>query len=82
MQDGEWTKPIHFGVERSKVKATMNLCQHFGSDTINVVVFNAQLSYFIHRCRVARGRYLYMLGSKGLRSRSQLCQHFGSDMIT
>ena len=66
MQDGERKIPIHFRVKRSKVKVTTELCQHFGSDTITwVLVFNVQLSYFMHRCRMARGRYLYMLGSKG-----------------
>ena len=59
----------------------MELCQHFGSNTITWVVFNVPLSYFIHRCRMARGRYLYILGSK-VKATTELCQHFGSDTIT
>ena len=43
----------------------MELCQLFGSDTRTWVVLNVQLSYFIHRCRMLRGRYLYIFGSKG-----------------
>ena len=35
-----------------------------GSDTITWVVFNVQLSYFIHRCRIVRGRHLYIWGQK------------------
>ena len=67
MQDGERKihTCIHFGVKMSKVKVTTELCQHFGSDTITGVVLNIQLSYFIHRCRMVSGRYLYILGSKG-----------------
>ena len=46
----------------------------FGSDMITWACFNIQLSYFIHRCRMARGRYLYMyiLGSKS-QSPTELC---------
>ena len=55
MQDGEWKIPIHFGIKRSKVNVTMELCQHFGSDTITGVVFNVHPSYFIHRCRMVSG---------------------------
>ena len=43
----------------------LSVRQHFGSDTITWVVFMVQLSYFIHRCRMVRGRYLYILRSKG-----------------
>ena len=55
-----------------KVKVTTELCQQFGSDMITLLVFNVQLSYFIHRWRMVKGRYLYILGSKGQRSWSQL----------
>ena len=58
MQDGERKIPIHVGVKRSKPKVTTEICQHYGSDTITWVVFNIQLSYFINRCRMVRGRYL------------------------
>ena len=47
MQDGEREIPIYFGVKSTKVKATTELCQDFGSDTITWVVFNVQLSYFM-----------------------------------
>ena len=43
MQDCEGKIPIHFW--GPKVKVTIELCQHFGSDTITGVVFNKQLSY-------------------------------------
>ena len=49
MQDCERKIPIYFWVKRSKVKVTTELCQHFCSDTITGVVFNVQLSYFIHK---------------------------------
>ena len=39
-----------------------------------------QLSYFIHRCRMARGIYLYISRSK-VKVTADLCQHFGSDII-
>ena len=78
MQYGERKIHLHFG---SKVKVTMILCQHFGSDTITWVLFNIQLSYFIHRCRIVRRRYLYIFGSK-VKVTMELCQHFGSDTIT
>ena len=56
MQDGKREMPIHFGVQRSRSQRNF----------VNTwVVFNIQLSYFIHRCRMARGRYLFILGSKG-----------------
>ena len=45
----------------SKVKVTTELYQHFGSDTITLVVFNVQLSYFIHRCRMMREMYIVPL---------------------
>ena len=48
---------------------------------ITWVVFYVQLSYFIHRCRMVRGRYLYILGSK-VKVTTELCQRFGSDTIT
>ena len=35
------------------------------SDTITWLVFNLKLSYFIPWCRMARGRYLYILEFKG-----------------
>ena len=38
--------------------------QHFGFDTITWSVFNVHLSHFINRCRMIRGRYLCILGSK------------------
>ena len=31
---------------------------------ITCIVFNIHLSYFIHRCRMVRERYLYIFGSK------------------
>ena len=65
MQDGERKISIHFGIKRSKVKVTTEHCLHFGSDTITSVVFNEQLSYFVHRCRMVRGRYLFILWFKG-----------------
>ena len=65
MQNGEKNILIHFEVKGSKVKVRTELCQHLGSDTITLVVFSVELSYFIHRCRMVRGRYLYILGSKG-----------------
>ena len=36
------------------------------------LVFNLQLSYFTHECKMERRRYLYILGSKEQRSMSQL----------
>ena len=69
--------PIGNGFVRPSICLSVNT----GSDTINWVVFNVQLSYFLHRCRMARGRYLYILGSK-VKVTTELCQHFGSDMIT
>ena len=62
--------PIHFEVQGSKVKVTTERCRLFGSDPITRVVFNIQLSYFIHRCRMVRGKYLYILRSKCQRLRS------------
>ena len=73
MQHGERKIPIHLW---SKVKVTSELCQHFGSDTIIWLVFNVQLSYFLHRCRMVRGRYLYILGSKGQGHNGTLSTHW------
>ena len=39
--------------------------KHFGSESMTWVVFNVQLSYFIHRCRMVRESYLYILQFKG-----------------
>ena len=73
-----------FWSKGQRSRSSTELCQHFGSDTITWVVFNVQLSYFIHRCRMVRGRYLYIFGSAVQRSKvtTELCQHFGSDTIT
>ena len=71
MQDDGRKILIHFGIKRSKAKVTTELCQHFGSDTITLV-FNVQLLYFIHRCRIAREHHLFIVGSKSERSMSQL----------
>ena len=38
---------IYFGIKRSKIKVTRELCQHFGPDTISLVVFNLQISYIV-----------------------------------
>ena len=70
--DAGWQEKGTYTFLGQNVKVTSELCQHFGSDTITWVFFNVQLSYSIHRCRMVRGRYLYILGSKGQRSRSQL----------
>ena len=64
MQDGERKIPIHFEVKMSKAKVTTDLCQHFGSDAITSVVFSVQISNFIHRYSMVRGRHLYILRSK------------------
>ena len=55
-----WRKEDTYTRWGQKVKVTTERCQHFGSDTITLVVFKVQLSYFIHRCRMVRGRYLYI----------------------
>ena len=81
MQDAEWKIPIHFGVKRSKVQVTTGLRHYFGSDTITCqwVVFNIQLSYLMHRCRMVRQRYLYLFGVKRLKVNvtSELYQRYG-----
>ena len=55
-----WLEEDTYAFWGLKVKVTMELCQHFGSDTITWVVFNVQLLHFIQRCRMVRGRYLYI----------------------
>ena len=72
---------------RLKVKVTADICQHFGSETIvwSWIVSKVQISYFIQRCRILRGRNLCILGSnvRSQRSRSQLNNvNTGSDTIT
>ena len=52
---------IYFAI--SKSRSQLDLCQHFGSDMITGGVFSAELSYFIHRCKMVRERYLYILRS-------------------
>ena len=63
MQDDERIISIHFGVKRSKVKVTIELSQHFDSDTIALVVFNVQLSCFIHRQE--EDTYISLVKGKG-----------------
>ena len=79
--DVGWREEDTYTFWGQKVKVTTELCQHFDSDTITELVFNIHLSYFIHRCRMARGRYLYILRSK-VKVTTELCQHFGSNTIT
>ena len=81
MVRGRYLYILHFGVKRSKVKVTTELCQHFGSDTITWVLFNVQLWNFIHRCRMMRGKYLYILRAM-VKVSTELCQHFGTEIIT
>ena len=67
---------MHLGVKSPKVKVTTDLCRYFDSDTITLVVFNAQLSYFIHRCRKVRKMLIHfgINRSKG-KVITELCQH-------
>ena len=49
--------------------------QHIGSDTITSVGFDIHFSYFIHRCRMVRRRYLYILRSGGSKFKSYCLSH-------
>ena len=85
MQDYKTNIPIH--LRAKKVKVTTELCQHFGSDRNSWVVFNIQLSYSIHICKIMRGTSLheidtYIFWSQKVRVTIEICHHLGSDTKT
>ena len=49
--DAGWRDKDTYTCLYQKVKVTTEPSQYFDSDTITWVVFNRQLSYFIHTCR-------------------------------
>ena len=71
----EGGRPVGIRFVRQSVR------QHFGSYTITWVVLKVQLSYFIHRCRMAR-EDTYTFWSPKVKVTTELRQHFGSDTIT
>ena len=78
MQDGKMKIPIQFWAQRSR--SHTDLCKHFSSDIITYLVFDIQISYFIHRCRMAREDIYTFCGQKVNEQIHN--QHFSSLTIT
>ena len=70
MHDGERKIPIHFGSKGEGHNGTMSTLWFWHND-----LSSFQRTSFIHRCRMAKGRYLYILGTK-VKVTTELCQLF------